>query len=265
MRLDPLTVLVIAWLGTAAWMLVLWVIQRWTGNAGVVDVGWCAAFAVTVLFAAFVVYGDPGRRTLIGLMGAGWGLRLAGHVLVDRVLGKPEDGRYRRLRTQWGGQAQRNFFLLYQAEALALPVFLLPLLVLMQNPRPTFGFWELAGALLWLTAIAGEWVADVQLARFRVDPANQGGVCRAGLWRYSRHPNYFFETLHWCAYVVMGIGVPGGWLTLIGPVAMTVSLLFISGIPLAEAQALRTRGDAYREYIRSTSAFIPWFPTRPLS
>lgn len=265
MTLDPLAVLVLGWGGTAVLMLGLWVVQQRTGNAAVVDVGWCAAFAVAAVIAAGVTSGDPLRRGLVAVMGAGWGLRLAGHLLVDRILGKPEDGRYRRLRSQWGGQAQRNFFLLYQAEALALPLFLLPLLVLMQNPRPTFALWELAGVLLWTVAIAGEWTADAQLARFRADPANRGRVCREGLWFYSRHPNYFFESLHWCAYVVMGIGIPGGWLTLVGPLAMTVSLLFISGIPLVEEEALRTRGEAYREYRRSTSAFIPWFPGPPRS
>jgi steroid 5-alpha reductase family enzyme len=130
----------------------------------------------------------------------------------------------------------------------------------MQNPSPTFTLWELAGGLLWLAAVGGEWVADRQLVRFRADPVNRGRTCRDGLWRYSRHPNYFFEALHWWAYVLMGVGVPFGWVTLLGPLLMTVALLKISGFPLAEAQALASRGEDYRNYQRTTSAFIPWFP-----
>ncbi len=130
----------------------------------------------------------------------------------------------------------------------------------MQNPRPTFSLWELVGLLVWLGAVVGEGLADWQLARFKSEPGNRWKTCREGLWRYSRHPNYFFEWLHWCAYVPMGVGVPGGWITLLNPAIMLVFLLWVSGIPWAEAQALATRGEDYRAYQRTTSAFIPWFP-----
>ena len=130
----------------------------------------------------------------------------------------------------------------------------------MENTAPAFSIWEWCGLALYVLAIGGEWMADRQLTRFRNDPDNRGRTCRTGLWRYSRHPNYFFESLHWWAYVVMAIGLPSWWLTLIAPVLMTISLLFVSGIPLAEAQALASRGDDYRDYQRRTSPFIPWFP-----
>jgi len=263
MTLDPLAMLGVAWLAAAVLMLVLWGVQRAIRNAAVVDVGWCAAFAGAAVFYAVAAYGESERRALVAVMGAGWGARLALHLLLDRVLGKPEDGRYARMRRRWGGRADLNFFLLYQAEAFAIPVLSLPLLVVMQNPRPTFSLWELAGVLIWAVALAGEWVADAQLARFRSEPENRGKTYRDGLWRYSRHPNYFFESIHWWAYVLMGIGVPNGWLTLVGPVVMTLSLVKISGVPPAEEQALASRGNEYREYQRTTNVLIPWTPRKP--
>jgi steroid 5-alpha reductase family enzyme len=113
---------------------------------------------------------------------------------------------------------------------------------------------------VWIISVGGEWLADRQLARFRQDPSNKGKVCRQGLWRYSRHPNYFFEWVHWWAYVLIGIGGPWGWLTLFGPAVMLVFLLKITGVPPTEKRALQSRGEAYREYQRTTSVFFPWPP-----
>ena len=130
----------------------------------------------------------------------------------------------------------------------------------MSNPDPTWHTREVLGLAIWVIGVAGEAVADGQLNRFRRAPGNRGKTCRQGLWRYSRHPNYFFEGVHWCAYVVMSLGLPDWWLTLVGPVVMIGALLKVSGIPLAEAQALVGRGEDYREYQRTTNAFIPWLP-----
>jgi steroid 5-alpha reductase family enzyme len=261
MTLTVVEFFIASWLLTALLMVRAWFIQRRHENAAVVDLVWCVAFALLVIVAARTTDGDVFRRITLAVMGAIWGLRLASHVLVDRMMVAREDSRYRTLRKRWGNRAQPNFFLLFQGEALVIPVFLLPLFVLMQNPRPTFSVWEWCGITLYVIAISGEWLADRQLAQFRRNPANEGKTCREGLWRYSRHPNYFFESLHWWAYVPMGIGVSYGWLTLIGAITMTFSLLFITGIPLAEAQAVVARGEEYREYQRTTSAFIPWFPS----
>jgi steroid 5-alpha reductase family enzyme len=153
----------------------------------------------------------------------------------------------------------------FQLQAAAVTAFSLPFLVVMQNPRPPFGFAELAGFLIWAGAIAGEAVADWQLSRFRARPWNRGRVCREGLWYLSRHPNYFFEWLHWWTYVVMALGAPGWPLTLIGPIGMGWALLTLTGIPWAERQALRTKGEEYREYQRTTNAFLPWWPKQPFS
>ena len=119
--------------------------------------------------------------------------------------------------------------------------------------------------MIWLIAVSGESLADWQLSAFRHDPANAGQVCQRGLWRYSRHPNYFFEWLHWWAYVCLAAGSPWGGLALAGPAAMLYFLLKVTGVPPTEAQALKSRGDAYRQYQRTTSVFFPWPPQRGVS
>ena len=120
--------------------------------------------------------------------------------------------------------------------------------------------WEIWGIFLWLTGVVGESAADLQLEAFQRDPANQGKVCQTGLWRVSRHPNYFFEGLVWVGFCLFAMPADWGALGIISPLLMYTLLLKVSGIPLAEAEALRSKGDAYREYQNTTSAFIPWFP-----
>ncbi len=258
--MNPLTLVVWAWSGCALLLAALWLLQRRQTNAGWMDIGWCVGLIGVLLLYALGAYGDPARRLLIAALVAGYALPLGLYLYKERVHRRSEDHRYQSLRIAWGARAPLYFFLLFQAQAAGIVLFSLPLLLLMQNPRPTFSLWELAGALVWLVAVLGETAANRQLARFRAAPANRGRTCREGLWRYSRHPNYFFEWLHWCAYVVMGVGVPGGLLTLLNPVIMLIFLLKISGVPLVEAQALATRGEDYRRYQRATSAFVPWFP-----
>ena len=242
-------------------MTALWLLQRRTGNAGVVDVGWSAGVGIVGVLAAALGAGWAPRRLLVGAMIALWALRLAAYIL-RRVLGEPEDGRYARLRVEWGAGFQRRLFFFYQAQAVLAALFALPVWVVTGDPRPGWGARELAAVAVWLAAVAGESLADRQLARFRADPANRGRTCSSGLWRYSRHPNYFFEWLHWWAYVVLALGAPLAWLTLVGPVLMLYFLLKVTGVPATEARALLSRAD-YAEYQRTTSAFIPWFRRRP--
>jgi steroid 5-alpha reductase family enzyme len=152
-------------------------------------------------------------------------------------------------------------FWFFQSQAVACAVFAVPLLLALLNERP-LGWLDALAVVIWLAAVTGETLADRQLARFRHDQRNRGRVCRSGLWAWSRHPNYFFEWLHWWSYVCLAWGAPWGWLAVIGPAVMLYLLLRLTGIPPTEAQAVRSRGEAYREYQRTTSAFIPWPPRR---
>jgi len=247
--------------GAAALLMTLgWSWQRRHNNAGIVDVIWALGLAASAVGLAVVGGGAVVPRALLGTLGGLWGIRLALH-LWKRVSREPEDGRYRYLRSHWQGN-QRKFFGFFQFQALLIGLFALPFLAVAQNPEDQLTPWAALGLAIWLLSVAGESLADAQLARFRADPANRGLACRAGLWRYSRHPNYFFEWLHWLAYLALAVGSPIAWLAAIGPVLMYVFLRWVSGIPFTEAQALRSRGDDYRIYQQQTPMFFPWFPKR---
>ena len=260
---DPLPLVLTAYLVMAVVMAGFWALQLRVRNASIADVGWCLGLIAVVLWYVTQATGGVERKMLVALLVVLYAGRLGLHILLNRVIGKAEDARYRRLRERWGASESARMFWYFQLQALAVAAFSLPFLVLIQNPRPSFALVELVGLLLWGTAVFGEARADRQLAQFRARPLNQDRVCRDGLWYYSRHPNYFFEWLHWWAYVVMAVGTPGWLLTWIGPVVMGWALLKVTGIPPAEAQALTSRGEDYRQYQRTTNAFAPWFPKKP--
>ncbi len=254
--MSPLDLLLPCWAALALFFAALWVIQVDSRDASHVDVGWAAGLGLMAAACAVLLRGDPARRVLVGVMGGAWSARLAWHLYADRVRGKPEDGRYASLRADWGGKANRNFFWFFQAQGCLDVILALPFAALCSRAGP-LGAADLAGAAIWFVAVGGEAAADSQLAAFRADPANKGTVCRAGLWRFSRHPNYFFEWLHWLAYAAM---LPQDWRVWISPALMLYFLLRVTGIPATEAQALKSRGDDYRDYQRTTSMFVPWFP-----
>ena len=250
-----------AWLVTTPIMVGLWLAYRWYHrNAALADVGFCMGFGLVAIGLGLVTVGDVTHRIVVAVMGAGYAFRLGGYIFRVRIVKATEDPRYQSLREKIGGRAEWWLFVYFIGQGLAVAVLSVPLLVLMANPEATWSFWEMGGILIWAIGVGGETIADGQLNRFRRQSSNRGKTCREGLWRYSRHPNYFFEGVHWCAYVVMSVGISDGWLTLVGPVLMIWALLKVSGIPFAEAQALASRGDDYRDYQRTTNAFIPWFP-----
>jgi steroid 5-alpha reductase family enzyme len=254
------TLLLHGWLFAVALLLVLWVVQRIKEDAGVVDLGWTIGVGVLAIYDAVRADGYGPRRALVALLAGTWSFRLAAYILLDRVMKPHEDGRYRELREHWGERAHFNFFWFFESQSLLIVVFSLPMLVIAFDPTPGLGLREMVGVAFWLVSVGGESLADRQLARFRADPSTKGQVCQIGLWRYSRHPNYFFEWIHWWAYVAIGWGAPYGWVTLVGPALMLLFLFKLTGIPATEKHSLRSRGDAYRRYQQSTSAFVPWFP-----
>lgn len=255
--MNPWWQLLLVWLLAALMMTLGWQWQRRRSNAGIVDVLWAAGVGGSAALLAITGNGAVWTRAALALLGGAWGLRLSLH-LWRRVRGEAEDGRYRSLRAHWQG-AQWKFFAFFQFQAFLIVLFALPFAAVARNPQASTP-WLVAAVALWLLSVLGESIADAQLARFRNDPSNRGRTCRDGLWRYSRHPNYFFEWLHWFAYVVLATGSPLFAWSWIGPVVMLVSLNWLTGIPFVEAQSLRSRGDDYRDYQRTTSRFIPWMP-----
>ena len=250
----------VALLFSSLLMLVLWLIQLKTHNAGIVDVAWSFATGlIGVWFAISLIEGTVLRNIIVASMIGFWGIRL-GVYLLKRVINESEDGRYQYMKQSLGDKAQAVMFIFFQIQAFWALLFALPVLVAISNPAATLQITDYLGIAVWLLAMAGEFIADQQLNQFRTNPDNKGRVCNVGLWRYSRHPNYFFEWLHWWAYVLIGYGSDIWWLAWLIMILMLVFLLKITGIPHTERQALRTRGDAYREYQRSTSIFIPLPP-----
>lgn len=258
--MSAITLLSLIWLVSALTMAVTWLVSMRVSNVGYVDVVWAGLMAVAALLTGTLGEGAELHRGLVAVLGALWGTRLCLHLL-QRVLHEPEDGRYQALRAQWHGSPAR-FFVFFQMQAVVVALFALPFIAAASHPGREFHVWIVVAILTWITSVAGEAVADRQLARFRADPANRGKTCRDGLWAWSRHPNYFFEWLHWFTYVFLAIGSPLFWLSLVGPVVMFLFLYRVSGIPWTEAQALRSRGEDYLRYQREVSAFFPWPPRR---
>jgi steroid 5-alpha reductase family enzyme len=248
--------------GTAsvvALMLILWLIHLRTGNAAIVDAGWGAGLAILGILYALLGHGYWLRCAMVGTMAGIWGFRLSGYLLITRIIGHPEEGRYQELRRQWKTNIPFKFLLFFEFQAVLCVVLSVPFLMASLNRTPLISPLEWTGAALWTLAICCEAAADAQLSKFKSDASNKGHTCQVGLWRYSRHPNYFFEWLIWMAYALFAFASPGGSLGLVSPALILFFLLRVTGIPATEAQALRSRGNEYRRYQQTTSAFVPWF------
>lgn len=255
----------LAWQGAAivaGMMLILWIIHLLIRNAAIVDVGWAMGLGILAIFYAWAGPGYAPRKWAIAVMAGFWSLRLATHLLFSRIIGQPEEGRYVQLRKEWKTHLPLRFFFFFEFQALLDVVLSLPFLMACLDDRFPLGILEKVGAAIWLAGIAGEALADAQLESFKKNPANKGKTCRAGLWNYSRHPNYFFEWVIWLGFAIFALASPLGWLGLLSPALILYFLLGLTGIPATEAQALRSRGEEYREYQKTTSAFIPWFPRK---
>ncbi|WP_168048828.1 DUF1295 domain-containing protein [Brevundimonas alba] len=244
-------------------MAAAWAVQRATGQGGWADVFWsfglCAAGAGAALYP---VSGAPDARQWLaaGLI-ALWGVRLGSHI-AGRSLSGPEDARYARLRSDWGDAFQLRLFGFLQLQAGAAAVLVLPVLLAAHNREGALGLHDALGAAVLVAAVIGAGIADRQLAAFRADPATtHDQVMDRGLWSWSRHPNYFFEWLGWCAWPVLAIDLSGehpwGWLSLVGPAYIYWLLTRVSGIPPLEEHMRRSRPEAFARYAERTSVFFP--------
>lgn len=236
-----------------------WLIQRQQGNGGIVDAIWAWALGGLAVWFAFTGTSPPEVRWTLAAMGGLWGLRLGTH-LWRRNWRAAEDWRYAKFRAEWGAHAQSKMFWFFQFQnlftlALACSAFM-PAAYREGSPGPAA--MALAVAIL-LLSVWGEGLADEQLRRFKADPSQRGQVCDVGLWRYSRHPNYFFECVHWLAYLPLAWGSELWAWGLIAPLVMVGLLLKISGVPLLEDEMAR-RKPGYAEYMQRTSMLVPWPP-----
>jgi len=250
-------------------MAAAWVIQRLTGKSGWVDTIWSLAAGAGGVLAA--VWPDDGavtgRRVAVGVLIALWSLRLAGHIAA-RTKGGEDDPRYADLARQWGSLFPAYLFVFLQIQAAAALILVLAVRLAAIRPGPFPAAGDGLGLALLLIAVVGEAIADAQLARFAQANKGRKAVCDAGLWAWSRHPNYFFEWLGWCAWAVVAIDPawPWGWMALAAPLLMYVLLVHVSGIPPLEAHMLKSRGAAFDAYRARVNAFFPGPPhkeTRP--
>jgi steroid 5-alpha reductase family enzyme len=252
--------LLLGWAVAAAIQLALYLRQRRTRDATAVDAGWAVSLALLAVLYALLAPGGLEHRLLVAAIVSVESLRIAW--LVRKRIGGGEDARYAELRARWRarGREQASFAVFFQAQAFLAAFLSLPFLLGAFNESDGLEALEWIGAGLWALAAGLEAVADRQLAAFKAGPGSGGRTLRSGLWRYSRHPNYFFQWLTWVAYALVALAAPYGWLGLSAPLAMLLLILFVTGIPPSEEQSLRRRGDDYRRYQRETSAFVPLPP-----
>jgi len=229
-------------------------------NNGVVDIAWGLGF---ILVGAVVFrlngQGHP-RQWLVMTLVLIWGGRLALHIF-RRNRGREEDFRYAAWRSQWGKYfVIRSFGQIFMLQGFLLLLVITPLLLIVGQEQSPLNLLDLLGVLVWLTGFSFETIGDRQLAAHVKDPANRGKLMTRGLWRCTRHPNYFGEATLWWGMGILALSAPGGWLGLIGPVVITLLLLFVSGVPLLEKK-YSGRPD-WEEYKKRTPIFFPWFPRR---
>lgn len=249
----------LGWAASALLLAALYLWQRRTRDATAVDAGWGASLVLCAMLYAALAPGSLVQRLAIAVPVGIENLRVAS--LVRNRLGKGEDSRYRELRRRWRekGREQLTFAIFYQAQALLAAMLSVPALLASFNGSGSLAAVQWVGVALWTVAATLEWTADRQLARFKASGGE--GVMDRGLWRYSRHPNYFFQTLTWVAYALIAVAAPWGWLAFLAPALILYLVLFVTGVPPAEESSLRSRGDAYRRYQKRTSVFVPWPPT----
>ncbi len=255
----------IGWMAVALMMFLLWLLHFPIKNAALVDVGWSLGVPLVTMIYSFLLEAHTIREILVLSVSSLWGLRLGLYLLFTRILGHTEEGRYQNLRKTWNKHTSVKFFLFFQFQGILDLIFSVPFLLILRNPEQSIHPAEWFCLGLWVVAFSGNGIADAQLHRFLKQPANRGRTCREGLWRYSRHPNYFFEFLMWVALACMALPSSFGYIAFFIPLLLLYFLFRITGIPATEAQALRTRGEDYRHYQKTTSAFIPWIPKRSKS
>jgi len=252
-----LSIPLISWAAVAFIMLIVWLWALKIKNNGIVDIFWAFNFLVIAIIIWISADGFPERKTIVCSLASLWSLRLGIYLLI-RVGSHldVEEGRYKQLRQEWNNT---KFFFFFQMQAFSNVMLAIPFFIIALNPEPKVSVMEYLGAILWFFCILGEGISDWQLQYFKKQPENKGKVCQYGLWNYSRHPNYFFQFSIWISVLIFALPSPYGWLAIICPVSIGYLIFKVTGIPMTEDQSVRSKGEAYKEYQRTTSVFVPWF------
>lgn len=227
----------------------------------IADVMWGIGFIIIALFTFFYTRSYTSRQWLITTLVLLWGIRLSMQIII-RKIGKGEDTRYKKMRDEWGNDAIKNsFWYVFMLQGLMMLIISLPIILVNSSIiQPPLNLKDFIGLTIWIIGFLFETIGDLQLFKFLSDPSNRGKILNTGLWRYTRHPNYFGESLMWWGIFVIALSIPYSFFTIISPLLITYLLVFVSGIPLAEKQ-MENNPD-FLEYKKQTNAFIPWFPKK---
>ena len=255
----------ISTLGVAAlviffYMTSLFVLAQIHRDNSIADVAWGPGFILVAWTTLLINVSFAPRQLIAAALILIWGTRLAVRIHL-RNRGKGEDIRYRNWRETWGKAfVIRSYFQVFILQGCILLMNIAPILVINTYDAGKLGVLDVFAVLLWVLGFSFESIADWQLDRFIADPNSRGNIMDRGLWRYSRHPNYFGEVTMWWGIYCLALSVPWGWISIIGPLTITGSILFVSGIPMTEKLMAKTPGFA--AYKKRTSVFIPWFPEK---
>ncbi|MDD4308797.1 MAG: DUF1295 domain-containing protein [Candidatus Cloacimonetes bacterium] len=242
------------------YMNLMFLLALWLKRNDIVDVAWGVGFIVISVMLLLFVPDYHWRRLLISCLVALWGLRLAVYLYL-RNKGKQEDFRYAKWRRDWGKQwIIRSYIQVFILQGFFMLLIAYPLFMIGGFGRHAPGLSDVAGLLLWIIGFAFESVGDHQMMMFKQNPINKGKVMNLGLWKYTRHPNYFGETVMWWGIFLIAVSSGWGWLAIISPVVITTLLVKVSGVPMLEKKY--SNNPEYQSYIKKTSSFIPWFPSK---
>jgi len=243
-------------------MILLWLLSLLLKNSSIVDIFWGFGFVISAwLYFYLTPDGFLLRKILISGLATIWGLRLTLHILI-RNWGKPEDFRYQKWRKESGRIWWiKSLFQVFILQGFLMWVISTPLLAAQFLGLPArLTFFDILGVVIWVIGFFFETAGDLQLSAFKRDPKNKGRILNTGVWRFTRHPNYFGDAAQWWAYFLIALAA-GGWWSIYSPIVMTLFLIKVSGVVLLEKTLIDTK-PGYREYAQTTSPFIPWFPKK---
>ena len=240
-------------------MTLVWWRQLYTKNAGIVDGWWAYLFGMITIMYVIITPGITTREMILVIMVGTWSIRLGTHLLIRNTSHTDEDIRYKKLRDEYGHRQKYLMWRFFMYQAFSNVLLSAPFLIISLDTSSHVSILSWISVGVWFVAIIGESVADHQLRTFKKNPMNKSKVCRVGLWNYSRHPNYFFEWLIWVSFAMLAIASPFGWIAMYCPLLIFLLLNKVTGIPMLEELAIKSKGSAYIEYQQTTSAFFPWF------
>lgn len=239
------------------YMTIMFILAIILKNNSIADIAWGPGF-IAVAFALLFISGEYApRQILVSILIAIWGLRLGIRILL-RNWGKGEDFRYKKWREEWGNRfVLRSYLQVFVLQGFLLLLIIFPVFIISAYGQKPLFWLDVIGILIWLLGFFFESVGDYQLDKFIKNPTNKGKILDSGLWRYTRHPNYFGEVTQWWGVFIIGLGLSYGWLGIIGPLTITFLILKVSGIPMLEKAM--GKNPAFQPYKQKTSVFIPWF------